>query len=539
MAENETRQTLLPRKAKPLSVCKKLAFAIGVPAVVSSTLMGFLLNAFWLQAVQLTPRTVGMLSIVGRVWDAIIDPIVAVLMTRTKSRWGMYKPWLVGSIVPLSLTTIAIWAVPPNWTYNSKTMYCLGATVIFEMSQAMYATPKTALTMHLSFEPREISSAIQYSAVAIAGFTVLAAALTATLASMVEYFMIFCATSNEGICTYSGYQLGHMALGVISAVLTVFCATIFAVSISEQKLPKGMETPNDPVFKGIKTVFTQRSMLYLIAAYIWPWMGNSMITVNLLIYAEMPGGLNLELGDATLLLFTLLVTCTTTVPIWYWMQAKFGKKKTFTIGLLVLSTTTVGVYFVSPDAPLWEKHLLFFAFGLALACVYLIPSMMMPDIINESALQHQGARREAIFFAYFVVLQKFGAGAAIYVSSEILEQYGYDSSLPASMQSDTVAQALRVLMGIVVPVMILIGAAISCLYPITPAVEREINERLREMRESKTITPALETHKSEESDEQVKQQPSDTETVHPATVGTEVDSELGTIETEAGLSTEA
>lgn len=348
----------------------------------------------------------------------------------------------------------------------------------------MYNVPYTALTMHLSYNPADIASAIQFAAIITTLATLLTAVLTFATAEFVEFFTESCLGSDDSFCAFSPLQLAHIALGLMSGVICTVCAIIVAINLEEQPQSKAVAIQKtDSVWFGMKKVFTHRSYLILIFMFIWVWMGQAVIQTNFIIYAQMKGGLNLTFTEAAMVLLSMLGSCTLSVPLWFICVQKFGKKRTFTMGMALLILPTMSLYFLPPDAPLFVKHLTIIIYGIPLSCVYLVPSMMLPDVINESAVQNNGYRREALYFSYFVMFQKFGAGAAIYLSSEVLQQYGYDSSIPASEQSTEVSDALRVLIGFVVPGFMVIGLIASPWYPISTEDEKLIQDELQTIRE--------------------------------------------------------
>lgn len=112
------------KDAKPISALKKLGFAWGGPPnQLTHTLIGFQLNFFLLVIVQLQPRVVGAIVLSGRFWDGLMDPTVGMMTTRTRSRWGSLKPWIAGSIVPLGLSYLAIWSVPPFYSDSARAAF--------------------------------------------------------------------------------------------------------------------------------------------------------------------------------------------------------------------------------------------------------------------------------------------------------------------------------------------------------------------------------------------------------------------------------
>jgi GPH family glycoside/pentoside/hexuronide:cation symporter len=120
------------QQAQPISVTKKLGFAWGAPpSSLTHTLIGFQLNVFLLVIVKLQPRVVGAIVLSGRFWDGLMDPTVGMMTQRTRSRWGSLKPWLAGSIIPLALSYLAIWSVPPFYSESARAGFVAAAYLMY------------------------------------------------------------------------------------------------------------------------------------------------------------------------------------------------------------------------------------------------------------------------------------------------------------------------------------------------------------------------------------------------------------------------
>lgn len=55
------------------------------------------------------------------------------------------------------------------------------------------------------------------------------------------------------------------------------------------------------------------------------------------------------------------------------------------------------------------RSLLVAGYGFPLSAVYLLPGIMLPNVINDATIRDDGARREALFYSYFVLFQKMGS----------------------------------------------------------------------------------------------------------------------------------
>ncbi len=86
---------------KKLSALTKISFGIGafgkdaVYAIVGTYLMMYLTDYR-----GVGPAFVGVLFMVARIWDAINDPVMGVIVDNTKTKFGKFRPWiLIGTIL--------------------------------------------------------------------------------------------------------------------------------------------------------------------------------------------------------------------------------------------------------------------------------------------------------------------------------------------------------------------------------------------------------------------------------------------------------
>ena len=80
-------------ETKKLSFSTKLTYGAGDlgPAITANVLVFFLLY-FFTNVAGLAAGTASNILLIGKVWDAINDPIVGVLSDRTSHRWGRRYP---------------------------------------------------------------------------------------------------------------------------------------------------------------------------------------------------------------------------------------------------------------------------------------------------------------------------------------------------------------------------------------------------------------------------------------------------------------
>lgn len=96
-----------------------------------------LLTLFYTDYVGIPFVTVGLVMLISRIFDGGSDVIMGIIVSKTKSKWGSSRPWLLWTAIPYVITSVALFTVPQTsqtlqfWyifvTYNLCTTICYTA----------------------------------------------------------------------------------------------------------------------------------------------------------------------------------------------------------------------------------------------------------------------------------------------------------------------------------------------------------------------------------------------------------------------------
>ena len=139
-----------------LHLTTKLAYGAGDfgPAIAANILVFYLLF-FLTDVAGLPPGLAGSVLMIGKIFDAINDPIVGILSDRTQTRWGRRLPWMLLGIIPFSILNWAEWLIPtfsenPQWNQWALFAYYVLIGIGFNLSFTIVNLPYTALTPELT-----------------------------------------------------------------------------------------------------------------------------------------------------------------------------------------------------------------------------------------------------------------------------------------------------------------------------------------------------------------------------------------------------
>ena len=111
-------------QSKPLSKKTKIFYGIGDlgNAVVNAAIQFFLMK-FYTDGALVSPALAGNALLVGKIWDAVNDPLFGWITDRTESRFGKRRLFMIFGAIPLAISIALLWYVPPAnriWSRRSS-----------------------------------------------------------------------------------------------------------------------------------------------------------------------------------------------------------------------------------------------------------------------------------------------------------------------------------------------------------------------------------------------------------------------------------
>ncbi|WP_016952374.1 MFS transporter [Anabaena sp. PCC 7108] len=466
--------------SQKLDLKTKLAYGAGDlgPAITSNIAIFFLL-VFFTNVAGIPAGLAGSILMIGKIWDAVNDPIVGWLTDKTKSRrWGRRLPWMLYGAIPFGIFFFLQWIVPKFSVEQSSNIWPLFwyYVAIGVISQAFFTVvnlPYTAMTPELSQDYDERTSLNSFRFTFSIGGSILSLILAQIVFSQIadpqEQYIVLAA-----ICT------------VISVLALYWCVygTRNRIMAFEAKRLQLEEPAEIPFIEQLKIVFTNKPFLFVIAIYLFSWLGVQ-ITASIIPYFVIYC-MGLKNSDVPTVLIAVQATALLMLFVWSNLSKKLGKKLVYFLGMSIWIIAAAGLFFLKSNQ-IGLMYLMAVMAGVGVSTAYLIPWSMIPDVIELDELQ-TGQRREGIFYGFMVLLQKFGLAFGLFIVGNALEASGFkavvagQSTLP--IQPDSALFAIRIAVGPIPTICLIIGLILTFFYPITREMHAEIMLKLQERREN-------------------------------------------------------
>jgi Na+/melibiose symporter-like transporter len=447
---------------------------------IASYLLTTLLLFYYTSVLGLSGDLAGLALMIGLIFDAITDPLIAVTSDRTRSRWGRRHPYLVSSVVPLAAGLILAFR-PPAFVAGQTGLFfwLLAMVVVIRSAITLFHVPHMALGAELSRDYDERTRVVTIRS---------AAGMVGTASIITLYFVLLAAYESPAHpdvrLNPTPYELHSLIAGISAGCIVLISAlgTMRAipwlgsapteeqpVSLFRRVLGDMAATLRIPAFRALVIGFTLCSL---------SWGFTSAMQTHLALYfwhvsIEVQGiaGVSLMLGMVAGMIF------------WRGVATRRDKKPAFLMGMAwytvfaaVAPLLKVAGFFpaegTTAHTVAYAGVSLLMAFGIASTLV--LSGSMMADVTDEDELA-SGIRREGIFFGAHSFATKVANGVGAALGGILYEFVGLTQGVsPADAPADSGSQ-LGLTSGILIAVLVSAGTLYFRHYDLS----RERHESIR------------------------------------------------------------
>jgi len=338
--------------------------------------------------------------VVGRLVDAVADPLVGFWSDRVRTRWGRRKPFILFGAPLLAIMFVVIW-IPPVATVSLLNAIYLAVTAsLFFFAFTVVVCPYLAMLPEITDDPSERVGLTVWQG----GFNVIGAVAGMALAGYLIY--------------HHGYLT--MALCFAPAVLLCAWAPLLVPT------PVAGTQPSDfPLCEAITSTLRNPFFLPYVASQVLFWLslrivlaaGPKIIEVRAQV-AETRQGIAMA---------TALLVAAVFFPAMRGLADRWGKKRLLMVAMVYFGLVMVPLAFLGrlpvPLSGFGQAILIMALAGPAIAALFTLPNAMVADIVDRDE-ERTGQRREAIYFGVQGLLVKAGMGLGIGLAAILLERFG-------------------------------------------------------------------------------------------------------------------
>ena len=353
----------------------------------------------------------GIILMAARVFDAFNDPIMGIIVAKTKTRWGKFRPWLMIGTLTNAVILFLMFACPPTLDASGLVAYAAVTYILWGVTYTMMDIPYWSMIPAFTKTGKERE-----------GLTTLARSCAGVGSALVTIFTVMIVNAiGKGIAgadaTAKQVEIaGFKWFALIVAVLFVIFITITCINIKE-KATVDMESPSvGQMFKALLS--NDQAMTIVIAIVL---INSSVyITSNLVIYFfkydfggegwkgsytffNMFGGAVQIL--AMMLFYPLLRKFASNIKVFYISLISAVTGYAVLLAITFTSMSNVFILFIPG----------FFIFG-ANGVLQVLTTVFLANTVDYGDLKN-GRRDESVIFSMQTFVVKLASGVAALIAA--------------------------------------------------------------------------------------------------------------------------
>lgn len=448
-----SERTFGQHDAARLPAARLAAYAsVGVPLATAGLPLAVYLPPIYAEHYGLSLTAIGFIFLLGRLWDAVSDPLVGALSDRTRTRFGRRKPWIAAGGPIFGIAAVLLF-----FPVGAVTPLSLGAVLfLFYLGWTMIQIPYMAWSGELSSHYHERTRVATYTQVASSAALVIALVLP-TILDQVQ-------PGNASL------KLAGMGALVIATLVPSLPLTLASF---RETLPTRHAGHPAPGFRETITAVAREPLLLRVlgsdfAVTLAQNIRGALFVFFVSHYMGLPHW-------ASALFLVQFVFGVFAGPIWMKIGQRFGKHQTAVAGELVQVAINFGLLLVTPDA-LALLIGLSIAQGLAQGSANLMLRSIVADVADKNRLD-TGIDRTGLFFSVFSLAGKAATAAAVGIALPLVAWLGFD---PRAENTAEALHSLLLVFALGPALAHLLSAALIYGFPLDESRHGDIRRQLAE-----------------------------------------------------------
>ena len=422
----------------------KLVYGVGdVGNAMVNSAIGFYLMLFYTDGALIAPALAANALLIGKVWDAVNDPLFGWISDRTTSRLGKRRVYMIFGALPLSIAIMLLWRVPRGLGDVGIFVWIAFTFLFFDTVWTLTNVPYYALTAELTDDYDERSSLTAYRMVLGVPAYIVGAALTPVIVGL-----------------FVTERAGYAAVGIVYGTVAALALWISAAGIKERKLVSESRSKAAPARAFLET-FKNLPFVRLIAAYLIA--NTAFALVKTLLAYFLTYQLDMEEQVPVVMLVLLVFVALFLFP-WKLLSDRWNKGPAYALGLGI-GGTAMAATFLLPHQPTPWVYLIAIVAGIGFSANWVFPWAMVPDVVEHDRLR-TGEHRGGIYYGVWGLAVKISEALGIVATGWMLQLYGYVADVE---QSAHTLFGIRLFFGPVPAVLFAIALPLLIWYPITRA----------------------------------------------------------------------
>lgn len=374
----------------------------------------------------------GIILMAARIFDAFNDPIMGVIVAKTRTRWGKFRPWLMIGTLTNALVLLLMYSAPPALDGRGLVAYAAVFYILWGMTYTMMDIPFWSMIPAFTESGKEREN-----------LSTLARSCAGLGDALITIITIKCVIALGRGDERSGFRL----FALIIAVLFILFTTITCLKIKE-KSTVNVDSPsvrqmfraliqNDQAMTVVLVIVLVNCSLYVtsnLLIYFFKYdMGGAKWSDSYTLFNTFGGGVQIL---SMMIFFPLFRRFMSTIRVFYTSLALAMAG----YGILLIMMMT-GIHQLYPL--LVPTFLIFLAFGM----LTVLTTVFLANTVDYGELRN-GRRDESVIFSMQTFVVKLASGVSAMLAAVCLQIFriSKDTAAAAGAVSASSLTGLRMTM---------------------------------------------------------------------------------------------
>ena len=417
--------------------------------------VGLYLLYFYTDVVGISGSLAGLIYFIGMAWDAATDPFMGYMAERTRTKWGVYRPYLLFGNIPLALSFVLLFWVPPL-EGSSLFFFLLFANLLHRTCFTLVSVPFSSLTPRITSDSQERTN--------LTGFRMLGAQTGTNLMALLAFPIIFWVGGEDE-------STGFIVLASIAGITAILIHSITFITVKEPDNDQGIERVGGSLADAARAIGKNKPFWLVFSATLIVGITTIFFGNNLIYYTKYALDLHEHQGT---ILFTSGIVAFLSIPIWWIISNRLGKKITWLISSTITLSSLILFYFY--DIKTLNELLFLVAFiGFGSGAGGILFWSMLPDTIEYGEV-HTGVRSESSLYGFMTFAQKGSIAIAVLILGWVLDAIGYQANQAMSL---TTIDNMKIIMTLIPILGISCSLIIIYFYPIDSKMHKDLLRQLQ------------------------------------------------------------
>lgn len=403
-----------------------------------------------------------LITAVGKIVDAVTDPIVASLSDKCTHKAGRRMPFLRFAAIPYALSVLMIFYAPFEAGSVANAVWVGFFLITYYTSYTFYFIPRNALVPEIIPDAKDRVGYYGLSTVFFMG--------TSSFMYAATLFVDILKTSLglSPLWAWRTVFTFFAICGVTSLLLTAF-------ALDENEYVEKNIKPKESMLKSFALVFKNRDFVIFAAGDLFSGVSMAFFQTAMLYYITML--LNVPESQSFLVMLSAIAVAICLFPMIIKFSRKYNKKILLVLASIVFTIVFGFIYFGDKVAALFPGKELFVGLAMGVvvsfpfAAINILPQSVLSDIIQSDSLENK-VNREGIFSAVKTFIEKIASAIAMMGVSSILAV--------GALQGESVGLLGVKLTGVFAGGFSLLSLLFFCFYNdkrVTNIIEKHINNK--------------------------------------------------------------